>query len=287
MRRTVAGIGFIVAALGLLGGAVAAQQRSRPSDVVSIKRNTANGPERFRALPGGRFDWTGTSLFGLVWQAYQRFDFDERDIVGAPAWMRNERYDVIVQLDGPLPTASAGGFPLTLLERFRAILEDRFHVRTHWEQREGPIYLLTVVHPGTTGPGLKPVQADCSSAVSKWMTGQAAGPDTVSKPECTFVPTSTHGELRGNAVSIEMVARMLGGEDLHRPVVDRTGLTGRFDLDLHYQPEGFAGVGIRPPANDGPSIFTAVQEQLGLRLTASRGLIDVQVIDHAERPTEN
>ncbi|HTM02714.1 MAG TPA: TIGR03435 family protein [Vicinamibacterales bacterium] len=280
-------VGYAVAALGLLGGAAAAQQRSNSADVVSITRNTSNAQERFRALPGGRFEWTATSLFSLVWQAYQRFDFDEREITGAPAWMRDERYDLIVQLDGALPPPGADEFPLALLERFRAILEDRFRVRTHWEQRDGPIYLLTLARPGTTGPGLRPVQADCSLAVSKRMMDQTAGPNTASKPECTFVPTSTHGELQGNAVTIEMVARMLGGEDLHRPVVNRTGLAGRFDLDLHYQPEGFAGIGIRPPANDGPSIFTAVQEQLGLKLTASRGPIDVQVIDHAERPTEN
>ena len=287
MRRTVAAFGFIVAALGLLGGAVAAQQRRTTSDVVSIKRNTSNVPERFRALPGGRFEWTSTSLFSLVWQAYQRVDFDERDIVGAPSWMRDERYDMIVQLDGALPTAGADGFPQGLLERFRAILEDRFHVRTHWEQRDGPIYLLTLARPGTTGPGLRPVQADCSLAVSKRMSGQAAGANTVDQPECTFIPTSTHGELQGHAVTIEMVARMLGGEDLHRPVVDRTGLSGRFDMDLYYQPQGVAGIAIPAPVTDRPSIFTAVQEQLGLKLTASRGPLDVQVIDHAERPTED
>lgn len=287
MRRPLAAIGVLVVASGALSGAAAARQQAAPVfDVVSIKPNRSNAPDRFRALPGGRYEWTSVSAAGLIWQTYQRFDWDERELTGFPEWARNNRYDITVQLDPSAPVPETLGFPTALLTRIRAILEDRFRLRSHWETREGPVYLLTLARPDTLGPGLTRVDVTCPSAMAQ-MIAIAAGEQKARGPACTFLPTSLHGELRGAAVTMEMLARILGGEDLGRPVIDRTGLTGRFDVNLHYQPQVFADRNQPAPVGDVPPIATALQEQLGLKLTAARGPIDVQVIDHIEPPTEN
>lgn len=272
----------------LAGAVLAAQQPPpRPFDVVSIKPNRSNAPDRFRALPGGRYEWTSVSVTGLIWQVYQRFDWDEREVTGAPAWARDDRYDVILQLDPSAPVPDTEGFPSALLARIQAVLEDRFMLRTHWETREGPVYLLTLARPGVLGRGLTRVDVTCPSAMSQMIATTAAGDQQARGPACTFLRTSIHGELRGNGVTIAMLAQMLGGEDLHRPVIDRTGLTGRFDVDLHYQPQVLADRNQPSPVGDAPPIATALQEQLGLKVTSATGPIDVQVIDSIERPTPN
>jgi uncharacterized protein (TIGR03435 family) len=101
-------------------------------------------------------------------------------------------------------------------------------------------------------------------------------------PDCTF--GGGPGLIQANAVTIDMLARNLGSL-LHRPVIDHTGLAGSFDADLHYQPEQAPLTDQLPGPTDAPSIFTAVQEQLGLKLMPDRGPVAVQVIDHVERPS--
>jgi uncharacterized protein (TIGR03435 family) len=282
-----AAIGFLVAALSLIGGAVTAVHTpGAVFDVASIKPNRSNAPEHFRALPGGRYEWTNVSVTGLIWQAYQRFDWDEREVTGAPDWARDDRYDVIVQLDPSAPVPETQGFPSALLGRIRAVLEDRFQLRTHWETREGPVYLLTLARPGMLGPGLTRVDVTCPSAMSQMIVA-ARGDQKPRGPACTFLLTSIHGELRGQAVTMDMLAQMLSGEDLERTVIDRTGLSGRFDVNLRYLPQVLADRNQPAPVGDAPPITTALREQLGLKVTAARAPIDVQVIDHIERPTEN
>jgi uncharacterized protein (TIGR03435 family) len=126
------------------------------------------------------------------------------------------------------------------------------------------------------------------------MTTQAAGKGLPQRdgrgPDCTF--GGPPGSLHGNAVTLDMIARVIGRQ-LNRHTVNATGIDGYFDLDLTFSPELVQSLPGRAPGDplpaptDAPSIFTAVQEQLGLRLEAARGQVDVLVVDRAEMPTDN
>lgn len=271
--------GVAFGAAGLL-----AQEASAQFDVVSIKPNRSSTAEgSFRGSPGGRFQWTNVPVSTIIGAAYQRFSFDEREIVGAPSWVTEEHFDVIAQLGGPAPPVDPDGFPSRLLALFRGMLEERFQLKTHWETRQGPIYVLTTTRTDhSPGPALKPVDAGCAAAMSNLTTGKPVVRRESRGPDCTF--GGAPGILQANAVTIDMLARNLGGL-LHREVVDRTGLAGSFDADLRFRPDTTAAPDSPPPSGDAPSIFTALQEQLGLKLTAERGPVQVLVIDRIERPT--
>ena len=279
-RLTIAGVLITVAT-----AAAVAQTPGAPAfDVVSIKPNRSGiGEGGFRGSPGGRFEWTNVPVITLIGAAYQRFNFDDREIVGAPAWTSNDRFDVIAQLGGPTPPVEPDGFPSRLLALFRGMLEDRLQLRTHVETRDGPIYVLTLARSDRRpGPNLKAVDAGCAAAMGNLTTGKTMAQRDRRGPDCSF--GGAPGILQANAVTIEMLARNLGSL-LHRPVVDRTALTGSFDADLRFRPDNAAPPDAPVPAGEAPSIFTAIQEQLGLKLTGDRGPVEVLVIDRIERPS--
>jgi uncharacterized protein (TIGR03435 family) len=124
------------------------------------------------------------------------------------------------------------------------------------------------------------VSAGCAGAMDSLTTGKPPVRREGRGPDCTF--GGAPGILQANAVGIDMLARNLGSL-LHRPVIDRTDLTGNFDADLRYRLDLPAGDAA--PSSDAPSIFTAVQEQLGMKLASDRAPVDVQIVDHIERPT--
>jgi len=280
----------LTAALTTAAAAQGAGQAPR-FEVASIKENKSGAPEGgLRAQPGGRIEWTNTTLRGLIGTAYQRFGFDMRQTVGGPEWLDTARFDVLVQTGSGNPPVDPDGFPGQLFAMIRTLLEERFALVVHNEVREQPVYRLVTVRPGTIGPGLKRVAIGCAAAM-KAMTGGERPPIREGRgPDCTF--GGPPGRLQGNAVTIDMISRVLGRQ-VNRPVINQTGLDGSFDLDLHFSPEfappppGAAPGDPPPAASDAPSIFTAVQEQLGLRLESTRGPADVLVVDKAERPTEN
>ena len=270
---------------------LAGQQAQTPQkafDVVSIKPSASGAGDRgFRVNPSGRVEWTNTTLRALVRTAYQRFGFDPRDVIGGPAWIDSDRFDVIATAERP-PQSRADGFPEELLGMTRALLQDRFKVRVHNEQRDAQIYAMVLARPdGKTGASLRPVPDACAEAM-KAMTERTtprSGP-----PPCSFGGGA--GKLIGTGVTLTMFGHVLSGF-VGRNVVDRTGLAGSFDIQLMYDPASAAKAppGAPPgPTNaddTAPSIFTALQEQLGLKLESTRGLVDVLVIDAAERPTAN
>jgi uncharacterized protein (TIGR03435 family) len=270
----------------------AAQSPAPRFDVVSIRQNTSGAVEGgLRINPGGQMQWTNTTLKSLIGTAFQRFAFDMRETIGGPPWIDQARFDVIVQTGSGAPRVDADGFPSETFAMIRAMLAERFRLVTHNEQREAPIYRLVAARQGSSlGPGLRRVNVDCSTA----MTTQAAGKGLPQRdgrgPDCTF--GGPPGSLHGNAVTLDMIARVIGRQ-LNRHTVNATGIDGYFDLDLTFSPELVQSLPGRAPGDplpaptDAPSIFTAVQEQLGLRLEAARGQVDVLVVDRAEMPTDN
>jgi uncharacterized protein (TIGR03435 family) len=159
----------------------------------------------------------------------------------------------------------------------QTLLEDRFKLKIHRETREGPVYELAL---GKGSPKLKPLQdGSCTPAV-------IGGPLPLlpdGGQRCKFM-VSPRGKVDIEGGTLLMLASMLGMV-LDRPVIDKTGTTRNFEIHLAFSPEDSAAPGA--PAPDAPGIFQAIQEQLGLRLVPAKGPVDVLVIDHIERPSEN
>jgi uncharacterized protein (TIGR03435 family) len=280
--------------LAALSASLATHAQSPAFDVVSVKP-TPPGTQGggLQISPGGRVTWTNTTLKGMVHAAYQRFTWDPREIVGGPDWFNEARFDVIAVAPGGLPRADADGFPSHLLAMVRALLEDRFTLVTREDTRDAPIYhLVRDRADGRLGPKLVPVSVDCENVSAAILAGTPLATRPGRGRECGFSLTSERGWMQGNAVTMTVFARFLGGEGAGREVVDRTGLQGTFDLDLLYLPEPPGGVALENPALDPrfagrAGLVTAIREQLGLKLEPTRGRVDVLVIERAERPTEN
>ena len=279
----------------VLGSVVTAQQRGRVFEIVSIKPTPPDAQGGgLQIAPGGRVTLRGMTLKALVTATYQRFKWDSFEVVGGPDWSNETRFDLIALAPGGLPPVDADGFPSQLLAMFRAVLADRFRLVAHWEPREQPIYNLVLDRADRRlGPKLVPAAVDCAKVADATLAGSPPPPRPGRGQECNFSRTTEAeaGSLQGNAVTITVLANFLAVEGLGRDVVDRTGLSGTFDVDLLYLPEFSVG-GVSPdrlafdPRFQGrPGLTTALREQLGLKLEATRGPVEVLVIDSVERPT--
>jgi uncharacterized protein (TIGR03435 family) len=266
-------------------------------EVAAVRENTSGSNQvSISTQPGGRFTAINMPLVTLIRSAYR---LQDSQLVDAPDWTETSRYDITAKAEGDLPPASPIGPPSTQMVMLQSLLEERFKLRVHREVREQPIYaLVTAQSPARFGPSLVQSMTDCQPPPAWDRKGAPpppppAPPKPGERPQC-----GTHmgfGEIKAGARPMTLLASMLA-QVVRRSVVDRTGLKGAFDFDLRWtpdtlpvrpgmqtdQPFRFNGVEIDP---NGPSIFTALQEQLGLKLEATRGPVDVLVVDGVERPT--
>ena len=257
--------------------ATAARQAASVSfEVASIKRNLS-GETRIRfETPPGRLTAINVPLRFVIRQAYR---VPEARIIGGPAWLDSDRFDI-------LATAAGGATGDVVREMLRALLKERFGLALHTETREMPMYVLKVARAdGSHGPNLRPSTTDCTGRSSPVAAGRVLCGILVSQG-----PGS--GSLRGGAATMENFVRLLG-DFLDRPVTEETGLTGTFDFELQFTaprssiPGAAIPGALAPTANvdDVPTVFTAVQEQLGLKLEAQRGRADVWAVDAASPPS--
>ena len=278
-------------ALIALASCVVVAQEQPQSPVVtfeaaSVKPNTApGGPQNFQCCAGGRVTITNLPLRQLIATAYASDAIQTPgQMVGGPGWL-SDRFDIVAKAEGDL-VPDAQGRPTRLVAMLRTLLEDRFQVKVHTEMRETQTYALVLVNKdGKFGPRLK--VSDCK------------GPDLAPPPDPTG---QSHpcgrfwGNLTGNqnarGIQIGMLARSLAGYwVISRPVFDHTGLTGLFDFNMEFTPAFLQnsnpdGAPIpNPAAETGATIFTALQEQLGLRLQSEKAPVEYLVIDHVEKPT--
>jgi uncharacterized protein (TIGR03435 family) len=267
---------------------VARQEPAPRFEVVSIRPNVSatNPDDRLELQPSGRIIWTATTLLDLIETAYQRRIFDDRDVIGGPDWIDRDRFDIVAQANGPLQV-DATGFPREPFAMIRAMLEDRFGVRVHEEQRDAPVYALVAVTPGATGPRLIRSRVDCGKEIGDQARGQMPRELENGRPACVL--GGPPGRFSGTGFDTTVLASGLK-RFVGRPVVDRSGLTGAFDWDVDFTPEFVQPIGNEAPPSadafaDRPSIFTAIQEQLGLRFEATRAPVDVLVVDSAHAPT--
>jgi uncharacterized protein (TIGR03435 family) len=268
--------GIVCAVVAAAGAPSAQAPPTLAFEVASIKPTKTAGLALFQILPGGRFRATNFSLHGLITRAWR---IQQNQVEGGPNWIRSEGYDIEAKAEG---NPSADQLWLML----RTLLIERFKLSIRTETRELPVYELVMARKdGKPGPALRPFSdANCRRVAP---TGGPIAPLDVDRPTCGAL-YSPIGHWIGRDTTIESLTSALT-QVMGRPVLNRTGLTGRFDLDLQWtdlaqllQPENNA-----PSPADGPSFPTALQEQLGLKLESTKGPVDVIVIDHVERPSED
>jgi uncharacterized protein (TIGR03435 family) len=262
---------------------------SRPAfEVAAVRPNTSGTNQVSIGIqPGGRFTAVNVPLIVLIRIAHR---LQESQLVGAPDWVVNERYDISAKAEAEFSPAMPGG-PAGLQQlMLQSLLEDRFKLMTRRETREMPIFALVLARAdGKLGPQIKPSATDCQAMAAARRGGPPPGlPQEGERPVCGM--RMGFGQLAGGGFPLSQLASSLS-QTVQRVVIDKTGLSGNFDFDLKWTPDqlpqGPPPPGVTPPSIDpnGPSIFTAVQEQLGLKLDSQRGPVEVLVIDHVERPT--
>ena len=247
----------LVSACMLLSASAGAQS----FEVASIKPAQPASPDRFTGFQGqagGRLNTFGTSLRMLITYAYDVKDFQ---VSGGPGWANSERYDIVAKGDG---NATRPEVRLMV----QALLKDRFKLALRHETKDAPIYELVVAKGG-----LK-IQEDTASARQR-------------------IARTGVGKVMAQKTSLAQFAELLA-TIAGRPVVDKTGLPSTYTFQLDWTPDvgerglpGPARPDVAPPDSNGPSLFAALQEQLGLRLQSAKGPVESLVIEEAEKPTEN
>jgi uncharacterized protein (TIGR03435 family) len=266
--------------------ALTAQEKDATFEVASVKANkSGDGNGNLRGLPGGRVQATNMPVRPIITFAYQLAGYQ---LVGGPSWLTTDRYDLIAKLEESAnavqPFVPGSTTPNAMQLALRNLLVERFKLRTHRETREMDIYALVMARPGGgPGPGLKPTTQDCSKAVESAQRPGAPPPGAPGQPFCGIA--GTPGRVRFGGLPASSFATALTGP-AGRMVVDRTGMTGSWDFELTFAPEN-RGPDAPPADPNAPSFFTAIQEQLGLKLEATKGPVDVVVIDSIEKATED
>jgi bla regulator protein blaR1 len=268
-------------------------------EVASIKPNKS-GEMRvmMRNLPGGIYQAYNVTLGAMVRQAYR---LQQYQLVGGPSWLDSDRFTIQAKSPAGSGSPELGPEP-NWTARMRSLLADRFSLKVHNETRELEIYALVVSRrDGRLGSQLWPASVDCAAMTAARGRGGVPPPPPPPPPRPGERPlcgmSMGPGRLSGSGTNIAQLANSLSAFT-GRMVVDRTGLAGGFEFDLEFTPDpalrriGLGGGLPGPPeVTDSPadpqgvSIFTAVQEQLGLRLEAQRGPVNIVVVDRAEQPT--
>jgi uncharacterized protein (TIGR03435 family) len=271
-------------AAGQLPGVTAGGPQIDPErrfEVVSIKPFDASGGATPRSgTRGTRYDFLGLPLGWLVAQAH-RAPLNQGRVVGLPEWIETERYAIAGTIPDGVPVSA---LPVLLTN----LLKDRFRMVSHTETREMPVYNLVLArNDKRLGPSLKETSAECRAATAAFLAAPQRGgtpPPTPTASGACPPPGLNVGLLSQGGMQMATLAQGLA-QIVGRPVIDRTGLTGYYDYTLTWMPEPGLGPPGPPVDPDAPSVFTAVQEQLGLKLESARGPVEVVVIERLERPT--
>jgi uncharacterized protein (TIGR03435 family) len=306
----------VVCALVLILAAPAVWAQSSPApaktmafDVASVKPNHSDGPSNanFPLGPGdvyvpngGYFSATNFPLVVYIAFAYKLMGNQMQYLTPQlPDWVKSDRYDIQARVEGN-PTKDE----MRLM--IRSLLAERFKLAIHYETRQVPVFALVVWKPGKLGPKLRPHPDDGSPcptrppSASKSDSASEAAPASAPSVPADLpalcgglfqLPASVEGHVRAGArnVTIPFLAGTLRGSgSLDRPVVEQTGLKGTYDFSIEWAPNVNC-----PPGEDcvtdtgGPTFAAALRDQLGLKLESQKGPVEVMVLDHIERPSEN
>jgi uncharacterized protein (TIGR03435 family) len=247
---------------GLAAVAVAIASAQGPAfDAASVKVNQSGSPDStIGIIPGGAYRAINTTLARIIPDAFDVMPFQ---VTGGPAWLAIERFDINAR-----PPADAR--PDQLPAMLQALLVERFALKAHRDRQERPIYALTLVDAGRSGPKLTPSSLDCDQLEA----------DKKLPPECRSQIGIGRGggQLVMKGRGLALLARTLGGV-VGRVVTDQSGLTAKYDIELKWS------AGDAAAASNDPEIFSAVREQLGLQLRAATGPVEMIVIDSVDRPS--
>lgn len=288
---------FSLSSVGVLGGAAglslllitsprlpaqsAADTGQFRFEVAAVRTNNSGEARTSGGFqPGGRYRVSNYTLRALIAAAYVRPQVNPDFLIaGGPRWIDTDHFDVEAKAGGDFPPGPDG--PSSPRRRMlQALLADRLQLKVHHELRQGPTYALVLAKDDRNlGPQLHLSSADCAvtPAAPRQACSARIGPGSFAAVGTTM------------AQFVSLLPRFVD-----RVVTDSTGLTGRFDMELHWTP--LPGEWVAPPspgvqrglpAADGPSLFTALQEQLGLKLRGQTGPVDTLVIDSVEKPSEN
>jgi uncharacterized protein (TIGR03435 family) len=232
-------------------------------EVATIKPTKPDEQRKLLVVRGNRFETVNTSMNNLISFAY---GLHPKQIVGAPAWFDSDKFDI----DGK-PDIEGRPNDKQLKGMIQKLLADRFSLKFHRDKRELPVYVLSAAK---SGPKLTKSEGDPNGLPGLFFRQLGA----------LNVRNATMGDF----------TNLMQEAVLDRPVVNQTGLEGRYDFTLNWTPDDsqFGGLGAKiPPSTDNanapPNLYTAVQEQMGLKLDATKALADVLVIDHVEKPSAN
>jgi uncharacterized protein (TIGR03435 family) len=239
-------------------------------DVASVKPNkSGSGNMSWRTKPDG-YSCENISLKMLISNAY---DVRQDLISGGPGWVESQGFDVDAKVAGEDVEAMKKLTGRQRSSMLQALLADRFKLKVHTETKTLPMYDLVIAKGG---PKLTEVPA----------ADLAADEKDPEHPKHPYLMQVGPGQFKGQAMSSQFIANQLAFM-MEKTVTDKTGLKGKYDIDLKWTPEDAKSAGDDGSSESGASIFTAVQEQLGLKLVSTKGPVETLVIDHVELPTEN
>jgi uncharacterized protein (TIGR03435 family) len=247
---------FVLLGSNLFGQPSSSPDPSPAFEVTTIRLSDPSAQGKYGGMRGRQFYATNVSLSYMISFAYE---LHPGQITGGPGWLDGERFDVVATPNVVSPTIEQ------LRTMMQKLLADRFRLTFHKGRKELGIYAVSV--------GGRPHKLSRS----------------VGRPEDLPRISFNYGTISTTNASIKDLARTLQSNVLDRPVVDNTGIVGRFDFTLTWSPDEFqyGGRGANNSSGTGPTIFTAFQEQLGLQLKSTKGQIDVMIVDRVEKPTEN
>ena len=288
-RNVLRTLGIIAVAVMGLDARTIQTPETPAFEVASVKPSKSENGRGASFPPGGRFTATDLTPRELIALAYDIPNpFRNIRISDGPGWIDSARFDIVAK-------GEANSSPERVRLMLRALLANRFKLVARNQVRERPIYALVLARSDRRlGPQLRRSDLDCAARGNAPLAPIPSDPNVA--PPCVMRQSPGHIVASATTMS-NFVAMGLSRFVEDRLVVDRTGLTGRFDLSLEWTPasRGFGPPPVLPPGlpepapphADGPSIFTAVEEQLGLKLQPTTGAVEVLVIEHVEHPTED
>jgi bla regulator protein blaR1 len=287
---------FVAVASASVVGLRAQQPLDRPRfEVASIKPNVSNDGRISVNRTGSRYTASGISLSLLIRNAYNVQEFQ---VLGLPAWSNNDRFDIVATMPPDSDAPPIAGAPSRQALMVQGLLEERFQLTVHKETRDMPVYALVMANADRRlGPSLRRSTVDCAALIAAARGGGSRPP---APPAGELPPCSSSvapGTIVVRSQTMAEIATALSrltntGSSLGRLIVDRTGLEGYYDVDLHFTPDRMPNFGpAGPPPGlpaidpDAASIYAAMREQLGLKLDSQRAPVDVIVVDRVEKPT--
>jgi len=281
----------ILATLLATAAPALAQTDNRPAfAVATVKKNTSgDAAAGMRLQPGGRIVVTNQPLRRLMFA----YSVQPQQLTGGPGWLDTDRFDIVAQAEGNLSPTPPGGPPGPAQLMMQRLLAERFGLTVHTEAHEMPVYALTLARGDRRlGPKIKAADRDCLALMTVAPGGvPVAAPQLADGRPACGARRDGSGRVMAGGTDMKMLATQMLTGQVDRLVIDRTGLTGAYDFDLEYALETAGRGGAPAPPDsatavtDRPSLFTALEEQLGLRLVSGRGPVEMLVVERLEQPS--